>query len=177
MAAVPIWKWVDRDQSVLEASSDLIVIVRVLVGPVMQIGAQIRDGDRNLRPVNTDRFVRLSEASGPSPDIAEHSAVQLLNKRCRADFRVPSLQGPALALEHVKLFRGVQLVSGADIVCNKSIGLIFIEWGPALQVRPRCAKAGAVNRSILRRGLRFGVGFLRVKAPETRGASSAEQSS
>lgn len=138
-------------ETVVESDSDFIDRIDFLFDPDLHVIEEHAHLLWDPPVIDPDISLASAISSGPPPDVAEHLAMEVLDKCLREDEPAPP-QRPLLTTRNIFLLGGIEVVP----ICNMSrleiAFLVFCERGcPSYLVRQKCHSCLFPNRA----GLEF----------------------
>lgn len=76
MSTIPIRKWMDADQAVMESQCQFIWLIGAELDLRAHILKKIAKLDLDLARIDTDILLALTKGPSPAPSLAEHALVQ-----------------------------------------------------------------------------------------------------
>jgi hypothetical protein len=135
MPSVAVGKRVDGHEAVVEPDGDA---QRLLVlGPDLGIRHKVSNTDGNPSGIGADRCLEPPIGAGPSPDIAEHRAVEFAQIFVVQERLQRRISPPLTGSQDVFLFGLVQFAAGGDISKLQPLAVIVIEWGVPVTERKK----------------------------------------
>ena len=134
MPSIPVCEWMHFDEPVVEARSELDPRVCVVLNPINDVPQQLLHFLAHVLLGNSDGLVAASVLAGPPPNVLEHAAVEVADKRLRQKAPVFATHRKGPRVKDVALFGLVQLSLGRDVGGNQPVNLVWIQRRRARRV-------------------------------------------
>lgn len=148
-AAVAVWKWMNEDQSVMEAHGQLVLRKSFVFDPISSVVDDLVQFGLDAIALNAEIAFGRAIIASPSPNTIKHAAVKSLEKGFVKDRPLPS-ECPAIGLGDIPLFQFIEFAAQGNVRRNERLSFlggqgrcVIIGIEQVSHFRPKGAQADA----------------------------------